>query len=405
MQAGSPSLSLNNLYRPEILANPYSFYQRLRSEAPIHWDGYLHGWVLTRYADVVACLPDRRISADRTVSLMDRMPPEQRAALRRLFEVNARQLAFLDPPDHTVIRRILNPVFTLEAVAALRERIQSIVDQLLARSQSGGRLDLVRDLADPLPALVIAELVGIPFQDLQQLRAWYDESFNLLGASITQAQLDRALKTFDTMLGYFRTMLARLQQRPQPSLLGMLVSGQDVRAFSEDELFAQCQLFLDAGHGPPASILASSIWLLLQHPDQLRRLRDDPALVGSALEECLRYESPVQLVIRRAQEDVPVDGVQIRQGDLVYLMLGAANHDPARFAEPERFDIGRDPNPHLAFGYARHRCIGQWLARLEGEIVLTTLLQRLPTMRLGTDAAVWQKTLALRGLAALPVVI
>jgi cytochrome P450 len=398
------ALSLQNIYRPEVQADLYTFYHQLRSEAPVHWDAYLNGWVLTRYDDVVACLGDPRISADRTIPLMNRMPETQHAAMRRLFEINAKQMAFLDPPEHTLVRRTFNKTFSQQAVAALGDHIQQIVDRLLDQVQHAGHMDIIHNLAYPLPAIVISELLGVSFKDLDKLRKWYNASFNLLGASITQEQLTQATQTLDQMMHYFRDLVAQHRRQPGHNLMSTLSAGEPGDVLSEEALFANCQLLLDAGHEPLTNLIGNGMLALLRHPDQLQRIQNNPESLSTAIEELLRYDCSVQLVIRLVKEDMQIGDKQIKQGEQIYLVLGAANHDPARFPDPDRLDIDRQNNQHVAFGYARHRCIGKWLGMLEGKIAIATLLRRKPRLRLMTDRPKWQKSLTMRGLESLPVV-
>ena len=395
-------LSLYHLLDPDVLADPYPLYRRLRTESPVHWDPYLHAWVVTRYADVVTVL--HRFSAARTPT------PEQLDAigLSSLAPVAAlmvRQMLFLDAPAHTRIRSLAAQAFTPRRVAELRRHIQEIADTLLDAVVARGRMDVIQDLAAPLPAIVTAEMLGVPTADHLQLKAWSADFAEMLGNF--QHNPDRAarvLRSTEDMLDYFRAAVREQRTRPRPGLVSaMLQADIDGDRFTEDEVIANCIITMIGGQETTTNLIGNGVLALLRHPDELERLRREPALIGSAIEELLRYESPSQHTARLAPEDTVLGGQQIRRRQAVIAVMAAGNRDPERFPDPDRLDLARPDNRHLAFGWAAHFCFGAPLARLEGQIAVSTLLRRLGALRLETSALTWRTNLGLRGLTGLPI--
>jgi len=395
-------LSLYHLLDPDVLADPYPLYRRLRTESPVHWDPYLHAWVVTRYADVVTVL--HRFSAARTPT------PEQLDAigLSSLAPVAAlmvRQMLFLDAPAHTRIRSLAAQAFTPRRVAELRRHIQEIADTLLDAVVARGRMDVIQDLAAPLPAIVTAEMLGVPTADHLQLKAWSADFAEMLGNF--QHNPDRAarvLRSTEDMLDYFRAAVREQRTRPRPGLVSaMLQADIDGDRFTEDEVIANCIITMIGGQETTTNLIGNGVLALLRHPDELERLRREPALIGLAIEELLRYESPSQHTARLAPEDTVLGGQQIRRRQAVIAVMAAGNRDPERFPDPDRLDLARPDNRHLAFGWAAHFCFGAPLARLEGQIAVSTLLRRLAALRLETSALTWRTNLGLRGLTGLPI--
>jgi hypothetical protein len=395
-------LSLYHLLDPDVLADPYPLYRRLRTESPVHWDPYLHAWVVTRYADVVTVL--HRFSAARTPT------PEQLDAigLSSLAPVAAlmvRQMLFLDAPAHTRIRSLAAQAFTPRRVAELRRHIQEIADTLLDAVVARGRMDVIQDLAAPLPAIVTAEMLGVPTADHPQLKAWSADFAEVLGNF--QHNPDRAarvLRSTEDMLDYFRAAVREQRTRPRPGLVSAMLQAEiDGDRFTEDEVIANCIITMIGGQETTTNLIGNGVLALLRHPDELERLRREPALIGSAIEELLRYESPSQHTARLAPEDTVLGGQQIRRRQAVIAVMAAGNRDPERFPDPDRLDLARPDNRHLAFGWAAHFCFGAPLARLEGQIVVSTLLRRLAALRLETSTLEWRTNLGLRGLTGLPI--
>jgi pimeloyl-[acyl-carrier protein] synthase len=398
----APPLSLYRLLDPEVLADPYPLYHRLRTESPVHWDPFLHAWVVTRYADVVTVL--HRFSAQRTPT------PEQLAAmglqtLTPIAAVMVRQMLFLDPPAHTRIRGLASHAFTPRRVELLRAHIQEITEGLLDPLVERGRLDVIADLAEPLPAIVTAEMLGVPTADARQLKAWSADFAEMLGNF--QHNPDRVagvIQSTDAMTEYFREAIREQQRRPREGLIHALLTAEvDGDRFTEDEVIANVIVTMVGGQETTTNLIGNGVLSLLRHPDELARLRDDPSLMVSGVEELLRYESPSQHTARLAPEDVVLGGQAIRRRQAVIAVMAAGNRDPERFPDPDRLDLTRPDNRHLAFGWAAHFCFGAPLARIEGQIAFASLLRRLPDLRLEGDPPVWRQNLGLRGLTALPV--
>ncbi len=396
-----------DLLAPEVRADPYPLYDFLRAWDPVHWSEEAARWILTRYADISAVLRDGRFSADRATQFMRLLGAEEREHLGALEAGLARQLLFIDPPDHTRLRRLVNAAFTPRVVERMRARIQEIVDDLLDAVAPRGRMDVIADLAYPLPSIVIAEMLGVPPADRDRFKRWSDDLAAFIGLS--PALVESARRAQGSMLefaDYFREIIAARRAQPGEDLLSALIAAEaqgDV--LSEEELLANCILLLAAGHETTTNLIGNGLLALLRHPDALARLRREPDLIRSAVEELLRYDSPVQATARLAKADVEVGGRTIQAGQGVVLLLGAANRDPEQFPDPHALDLARADNRHLAFGAGAHFCVGAPLARLEGQIAIGTVLRRFPDLRLVDAPLAWRESVAFRGLESLPVAL
>jgi cytochrome P450 len=375
-------LSLYHLLDPEVLANPYPLYQQLRDEDPVHWDPYLHAWVVTRYEDVVTVL--QRFLADRTPS------PEKLAALGMeqlapIARVMVRQMLFLDPPQHGRVRGLASAAFTPRRVEVLRLHIQQITDTLIDQFEALGACDVMADLANPLPAIVTAEMLGMPIEDHSMLKDWSQDFAEMLGNfQHNPGRAAAVLRSVEEMTAYFLSAVRREASHPTEGLVNALTT-------------------MVGGQETTTNLIGNGLLTLLRQPDELERLRTQPELMPSAVEELLRYESPSQHTARLAPADLTLGGKQIRKGQAVIAVMGAANRDPERFPEPDRLLLSRPDNRHVAFGWASHFCFGAPLARMEGQIALGTLLRRLPNLRLAPEGVEWRPNLGLRGLTVLPV--
>jgi cytochrome P450 len=400
-------LSMVNLLRPDILSDPYPFYHRLRAADAVHWDAEMGYWVLTRYADVVAALRSPQFSSVRAgQSEADWLPPELHATLGPVARAIMRQMLFLDPPDHTRLRGLVNRAFTPRAVDAMRNRIQGIVDDLLdgILASGQGRLELIEDFAYPLPAIVIAEVFGVPPEDRDQFLAWSADFGLLIDEIKSEDAAMRAMYGVAEFIAYFRRIIDERRSRPKDDVLGALIEAEEQGdRLSDDELMGNCILLLAAGHGTTTNLLGNGLLALLRHPEQLALLRDNPEVAPSAVAELLRFDGPVQITGRLATADVEIDGRQIRAGQAVTMSLGAANRDPEQFPDPDRLDLTRPDNRHLAFGYGIHFCVGAPLARLEAEIAFGSLVRRLPGLRLDAAELTWDSSIVFRGLTRLPL--
>jgi cytochrome P450 len=389
------------LAQPRFKANPYPFYARMREETPVvpvsvPFIG--RGWVVARYEDVVTVARDDRFSRN-ILSLVRWMPWFVRVPLTR-------QMLSQDPPDHTRLRKLVSQAFTPRRIERLRDRIQAMCDERIAALPPTASFDLVRDYALPIPFTVIAELLGIPKEDRQRFHRLVQGSLPISVASGI-ADLPVALPHAWLLARYFRRLFAMRRARPGDDLLSALVQAEEAGdRLDEDELLGIANLLLTAGYETTVHLIGSAALALIQHPDQRARFVTEPGLAGSAIEELLRYTSPVEMMAPRiAREDVTLSSVTIPRGAWVAGILTSANRDASVFRDPETLDLARDPNPHVSFGQGRHFCLGASLARMEAQIALTTLFARLPGLRLAQPAESlrWRKLLPLRGLAKLPV--
>jgi pimeloyl-[acyl-carrier protein] synthase len=398
----APALSLYHLLDPAVLANPYPLFHRLRTEDPVHWDPFLHAWVVTRYKDVVTVLHYH--SAERTPT------PEQLtaiglASLNPIAEIMVKQMLFLDPPAHTRLRSLASQAFTPQRVEALRGHIREIANRLLDNVASKGCMDVIADLAEPLPCIVTAEMLGVPVEDYQQLKAWSQDFAEMLGNF--QHNPDRArkiLKSVLEMADYFRSAMREQRSRPRGGLVSSLMNAQiDGDRLTDEEVIANCIVTMVGGQETTTNLIGNGVLALLRNPDQLEKLRSDLSLIPSAVEELLRYESPSQHTARLAPEDTILGGKRIRKRQAVIAVMAAGNRDPERFPDPDRLDISRTENRHLAFGWAAHFCFGAALARIEGQTAFELMLRRLPNWTLDPGPLVWRSNLGLRGLTKLPI--
>ncbi len=396
--------------RPDIAsaafkANPFPFFARLQSQEPVFRyilsDG-TPAWLLTRYEDVVRLLADERFAKNRYAA----MTPEQ---VRRqpwvppMFRPLERNMLDLDPPDHTRLRALVHKAFTPRLVERMRERISSLADELLERAAARGGMDLVRDYALPLPVTIISEMLGVPPRDRERFHRW---SQAMVAVSAPGAAW-RALPAVWMFVRYLRRFFRQRRDDPRDDLTGALLQAEEAGdSLSEDELLAMVFLLLVAGHETTVNLIGSGMLALLENPEELRKLRADPGLAKTAIEELLRYTSPVFLSTERyAREDVTIRATTLPRGALTYGVIGSANRDETAFPDPDRLDLARDGNRHLSFGHGIHYCLGAPLARLEAQIAIPRLLARAPGLRLATppEKLRWRPSLVLRGLAELPV--
>jgi cytochrome P450 len=404
----SPSPTLR-LFGPGFYENPYPTYHALRTAAPAFWDADINSWVLTRYADVAAALADPRLLRGSTPEQDDAFAAELSARgeeeLAPLHRLLGQMMLFSDPPKHTRLRALAHKAFTPRVVEALRPRIQAVVDDALDAVQPSGRMEVIADLAGPLPEIIIGELLGLPPEDRAHFTRW---SGAIIAFAARTDDVDeparRALASMNEALSYFRERAAQLRDHPRDELLSALVAAEEQGdRLSTEELLANAILLLMNGHETTTDMIGNGLLALLHHPDQMRRLRDDPALIADAVEEMLRYDASVQLRGLGVGEDFVLGGQQIRAGQSVMLALGGANRDPEQFVDPDRFDITRPERRHLSLGQGIHFCIGAALARAEIRIAIGTVLRRMPDLRLATEALEWRTGSIFRGVTALPV--
>jgi cytochrome P450 len=391
---------LFNPFLPEFHADPYPFYRRLREQAPVHQTP-MGFWVLTRYEDCVTVLRDPRFGREEFQQMLssvyggeesDRLP---------------RSMLFRDPPDHTRLRGLVSKAFTPRTIEQLRGHIQEIVDRLVGRALAQGGMDVIEDLAYPLPVTVICEMLGVPVNDHASIRGWSSDiarSLDAIGLRVDESIVERGRVARRALADYFRALVPERRARPRADLLsGLLAAEEQGDKLSEPEVIAMCLLLFIAGHETTVNLIGNGTLALLRHPEQLARLQAEPGLVPNAIEELLRYDSPVQRTARITTEDVEIAGHAIAKGVMVVTALGAANRDPAQFPEPDRLDVARKDPRHISFGYGIHFCLGAPLARVEGQLALGTLLRRAPGLTLAEPSPEWRESSVLRGLKQLRV--
>ena len=392
-----------NFFDPDFLADPYPAFHRLRAEDPVHRHPFGF-YVLTRYDDVLAFLRDPRFGKSGYQALFESRfgggPEGSWLALSMLFR---------DPPDHTRLRALVSKAFTPRVVETLRGRVQDIVDRLLDRAADAPRMDVIDELAYPLPVAVISELLGVPDEDSEAVKEWSRDvarAIDAIALPVGPDVIERGRRATAAMAEYFRSLSGERRRRPGSDLLSGLVEAEEAGdRLTERELLATCVLLYVAGHETTVNLIGNGLLALLRHPVERRRLQGDPGLLPGAIEELLRYDGPVQRTGRMAACDAEIGGVPIPEGSLVLGLLGAANRDPARFDEPDRLDLGRDEPRHLAFGAGIHYCLGGPLARLEAQVAIGTVLRRFPAMTLDMERPAWRPSSTLRGLEALPVTL
>ena len=395
---------LDELFSPEFRRDPHPIYHQLRQSAPLAYNPDVDEWILTRWADCEAVLRDPKWSS----------APEHRGdrmqagpQVQDFIDSGLRTLLFLDPPDHTRLRRLVSKAFTPRRIEQLRSHVKEIAADLLAGVEPGQTWDVISTLAYPLPVIVICELLGVPVEDRHQFEGWSSDATRLLDGDISEDEMQRGIVAAMYFINYFNVLFEQRRAQPEDDLLsGLLAVEEAGDVLSEEELRSIVLLLFLAGHETTMNLIGNGLFALLQHRDQWERLVADPSLAPSAVEELLRYDGPVHLTGRVASTDLEIAGQQFHRGDQVVTLLAAANRDPARFPDPDRLDITRPDNQHLTFSHGIHYCLGAALARLEGQVVFETLATRWPSLDLAVpaDQVEYRDHFVLRGLKALPVV-
>lgn len=398
-----------NLISPEFKANPFPFYAQLRESAPVYrttmpYRGNIT--LVTRYDDVLALLKDSRFSKEAQKA---KNPADLKSTPHLPGPLKALEYSMLDmdDPAHARLRNLVHKAFTPRLMEQMRDQIQTLADELISKGIARGQMDIVKDLALPLPLAVISKILGVPEKERPKFHATVHNVIDL-GSAPNTLNVIRLLPQLYMFMRYLRQLARERRHRPQDDLITLLVQAEDAGdTLSEDELAAMVFLLLTAGYETTVNLISSGVLALLEYPEQLTLLRNDPTLIRSATEELLRYSAPVEQATERyALEDVTWHDVIIPKGELTYAVLASANRDPLVFVNPDTLDITREPNRHLSFGHGAHFCVGAPLARLEGQIAINTLVQRVPTMRLAVraDQLKWRSTINVRGLKSLPVV-
>jgi cytochrome P450 len=384
-------------YDPAFRTNPYPFYHRLRERSPVYRSPF-GIWFVSRYADAVALLNDPQFRHP------DYPSQGQSGTPSTLAQWRSNIMLARNPPDQTRLRRVVADVFTASFVANLRPHVQAAVDQLLDGVEKSRRMDAVTDFAVRLPVHVIADVLGIPVDDAMRCQSWARPLTVTFDLAPTRAEIVEAEAAVKCIIEYFRDVVGERRKRPGTDVISAIVRAQENQGcLDNDELLANCVLLFLAGFETTMALLGTAILTLLRHPNSWKALQADPGLLQTGVEELLRYESPVQTYGREAQVDIVLGGKRIRRGQTVLVLVGAVNRDPAKFPDPDRFDLARRDNHHLAFSHGVHACLGQGLSRLEAQVALETLVRRLPGLQLA-GTPVWRKDFCLRGLDSLPVV-
>jgi len=394
-----------NPFLPEFHQNPYPFYHQLRMFDPTH-KSFFGAWVLTRYADVRAVLRDSRFRSDEV--------PNQIKDKKRYFKdptsvltlatITSKWLFFLDPPDHTRLRSLLNKFFSTQWIESMRPLIQSTVDDLLDNVRYQGYMDIIADFSAPLPVIIIANMLGIPSRDHKQLNQWSTMLSRILDPLLSLETYEEMGKVVIQFKKYLQQLIAERRVRREDDLISRLIIIQEEnRSFSEEELLATCMVLFVTGEETVVNLIGNGMAALFQHSQQMEKLINTPSLIKNAVDELLRYDSPLQQTARIANCDIRINNKVIRAGEKVLVSLGAANRDPDQFHNPDILDIERINTQHVGFGGGIHNCLGITLARVQAQIAINSLLQQLPLLKLNINRLEWQEHIALRRLKSLPV--
>lgn len=394
--ASTISFSLNS---SEFIKNPYPFYDKLRIIHPIYRGNLLKnpGWYVTGYDEAIEILKDPRFK--------NRIPlPTTSKKYEHLKNIQKDMMVYMNQPDHKRLRMLVSKVFTPRIVENHRPYIKETVNDLLNEVQNNKSMDVVTDFAFPLASLIIAKILGVPAEERYQFRDWSLSLIQTIDFRRSRKELADGNVTSMKLIDYFKELIEIRKRNLEDDLISMLIKEeQQGDKLTDEELLATCILLVIAGHETTVNLISNSVLALLNHPNQLNKLKENPSLIERAVEEFLRYESPTQMIARIASEDIEINDVTIKKGEHIYLLLGAVNRDPKTFINANVLDITRNPNPHLAFGYGIHFCIGSTLARIEAQIAIQTLLERMPNLQLATPELQWRKLIGFRSLDALPI--
>jgi hypothetical protein len=393
---------------PEVLADPFPLFARMREEDPVHWSPELKAWVLTRYEDVKRVCLDETMSSDRLRPFFAKLPSPEAGRIRDLIRYLTLWMVFRDPPDHTRLRRLAAKVFHVRSMQALRPNVEALTAWLLGKAEekgAAGELDFISDFAGPLPALVIMDMLGVPREELARVKRLSDEMALFIGSTRESPEkYARAEAGTREMAQLFLELIAQRRKAPRPDLLTQLVQAEDAGdRLSDDELVATCIILLFAGHETTTHHLANGLRALLDFPAEMGKLRAEPTLAPAAVEELLRYDGPIGALVRIVREPHRLHGKALKPGDRVFLLMNSANRDPRAYDDPDRVSIGRDGPPHLTFGFGMHICLGFPLARLEGQVALPAVLARWRQIELADPQVPWLDSMVLRGMTAMPL--
>jgi cytochrome P450 len=396
---------LDDLLAKDVVNNPHPYFHKLRSEDPVHWNGMWNGWILTRYKDVNKAFMNPNLSSDR-MKPPKNMPEPLVLDMASTFDILSKWMVFNDPPNHTRLRMLVSKAFTPKTVGKMRPFMNEITDDLLDKVESSKKMDVIRDYAFLLPILVISKMLGLPDEDRDLLKQWSDDLLLLVfGAIKDNDRHERAKNGLQQMVYYFKDLIKERTKKPQDDLITALVQANEKEdALTMDEVISTCTVLIFGGHETTTNLISNGLYSLMNNRNQLEKLRDNPLLIDTAIEELNRYEGPGKGAMRIAKQDMEINGKTIKKGQRLLLMHAAANRDPEIFVNPDTLDITRHPNPHLGFGKGIHYCLGAPLARLETEVAINQILKRFPDIRLAKKDLEWQPIIISRALKSLPVV-
>ena len=398
------------VFTDEILQDPYPTYARLHEEGPLHYldvGSKWAVWSIVSHAECSSIAKDPRLSAKRAQQLLALLPLSRQAEFTELARMLSLWMIFMDPPEHTRLRKLLNKGFSPAAIEGLRPQVEAVVDQMLAPLKHGSEVELMREFANAMPVRIISELLGVPQEMNDTFISWSRAIAVFRGSPDRTVEQARAAQdALVALTDFFRKTVAERRRNKGNDLISLLIDiEEEGEVLTEEELYAQCIALLFAGHETTRNLIGNGMYTLLQHPQETAELRENPEIIRSAVEEILRFESPVQFTARVLKEDIEVCGQRIPKKWSILCMLGAANRDPKQFKDPNRLNLKRLNNQHLAFSAGPHFCIGSQLARLEGQIAILNLLQRFPQMKLTGPRPEWASTFGFRGLKSLPVIM
>lgn len=384
---------------PATRDDPFAVYEALQNADPVHWSPALRSWIVTRYDDVRAMITSPAMSSDRLAPFYASLKDERRDILSGVMRYLDRWLVFKAPPEHTRLRRILNTVMSPRVVMAMEPQVRDTFDHILQGVDASREIEFMGEVAVLLPAYVILDMLGVPRADFPRIKAWSDALRLFIGTAQGEGdKYRRAREGADGMSAYFRDVIAQRRAEPGEDVISRMLLARDQDGpLDDDELVACCMLFLFGGHETTTNLLGSAVVALLAHPDQRERLRAEPGLITSAVEEFMRYDGPSNSVARVVAQDHALHGKTLRAGERVFAMVNAANRDPRQFEQPHELDIARSPNRHLTFGQGIHVCLGAPLARLETRVCIGALVERFPAMRSGAGPVQWLDALIMRG--------
>ena len=391
---------------PDVRADPYPIYAELRRDAPVVWNG--QSWLISRYDDIIGLLTDERVSSARAESIFHVLPPDVQTELQPLRHVLGSRMLLTDPPTHTRLRNLVTKAFGAQSVRAKRPRIQEICDRFLDQVIDHGEMDVIADLAVPLPGWVIADMLGVPPEDQASFTRWSRDQVRVYDRPGTSSEripiMRQGQASMLEMKAYLEAVIAARREEPRDDLITYLVQAEEEGdRLSTDELVIMIIALLVGGNNSTAHLIGNAVFTLTRHPAALAQLRANPDLITTAVEEVLRFESPVQATSRVARDAIDLDGQTIEPGQGMSLLFGSANRDEHQFPNPDELDLARKPNRHLTFAHGPHFCLGSAIARAEAQIAVQTVVQRCANLELVSDVADWQEGFSFRGLQQLPV--